>query len=321
MNASRLKRFATSRAGLATAAAAVSAAATAVWVERRSRGAERDHPPTGRLVDVDGVRLHYVEKGEGPPVVLLHGNALSLVDFQASGLFDRLAVDHRVIAFDRPGFGHSTRPRDRLWTPSAQADLLYAALALLGVERPAIVGHSLGAAVALAWALDRPDDVRSLVLLAGYYYPTLRADALLTAPVALPLLGDVMRYTVTALSARALIGPMIKATFSPRDVPPDFFPRLSREMLVRPSQLRASTEDATFMVPSAAGLVKRFGELHLPVTIYAGSEDKVVDTDTQAVRLHREVPHSQLVVLPGVGHMVHYAEPDRIAAGVTGLDR
>ena len=316
MNSSRLKRFASSRAGLVTGAAAASAAAVAVWVEMQSRRAEREHPPMGKFVDVDGVRLHYVEKGDGPPVVLLHGNALSLVDFQASGLFDRLAANHRVIAFDRPGFGHSTRPRDRLWTPVAQADLLYAALALLGVERPAIVGHSMGATVAVAWALAHPDDVRSLVLLAGYYYPTARVDALLTAPVALPLLGDAMRYTVTALSARALIGPMIKATFSPRDVPPHFFPRLSREMLVRPSQLRADAEDAAFMVPSAAGLAGRYRELHLPVTIYAGADDKVVATDTQAARLHRDVPQSELVVLPGVGHMVHYAEPDRIAVAL-----
>ena len=305
------------RAGLATAAVAVSAAATAVWVERRSRRAEREHPPTGKFIDVDGVCLHYVEKGEGPPVVLVHGNALSLVDFQASGLFDRLAAHHRVIAFDRPGFGHSTRPRDRLWTPAAQAELLYAALALLGVERPAIVGHSMGATVAVAWALAHPDDVRSLVLLAGYYYPTLRVDALLTAPVALPVLGDAMRYTVTALSARALLGPMMKATFAPRDIPPDFFPRLSREMLLRPSQLRASAEDAAFMMPSAAGLADRFGELRLPVTIYAGADDKVVAA-AQAERLHRDVPQSELVVLPGVGHMVHYAAPERIAAALAG---
>ena len=129
-----------------------------------------------------------------------------------------------MIAFDRPGFGHSTRPRDRLWTPAAQAELLYAALALLGVERPAIVGHSLGATVALAWALDHPDDVHSLVLLAGYYYPTPRADALLTAPVALPGLDDAMRYNGHCAEARALLGPTMKLTFSPRGVPPDFFP-------------------------------------------------------------------------------------------------
>jgi alpha-beta hydrolase superfamily lysophospholipase len=115
-------------------AATVAAAATAAWVQVRARRAERMHPPAGKFIHVDGVRLHYVMRGEGPPVVLLHGNTVSLDDFEASGLMDRLALNHQVIAFDRPGFGHSTRPRDRLWTPRAQADLLRRALSGLGIE-------------------------------------------------------------------------------------------------------------------------------------------------------------------------------------------
>jgi len=104
------------RAAGALASVATAAALTALWVRHRAKKAERDNPPAGRFIDVDGVRLHYVEKGEGSPVVLLHGNTVLLQDFIGSGLLDRLAERHRVIAFDRPGFGHSKRPRDRLWT-------------------------------------------------------------------------------------------------------------------------------------------------------------------------------------------------------------
>src|SRR5690242_10456234 len=114
MNASDLSTFASSRAGRWTAAAIAAAAVTAAWVQRRASRAERAHPPTGRLLDVDGVRVHIVERGAGDPVVLLHGNLVTHRDFVASGLLERLASRHRVLAFDRPGFGHSTRPRDRL---------------------------------------------------------------------------------------------------------------------------------------------------------------------------------------------------------------
>ncbi|HVE88601.1 MAG TPA: alpha/beta hydrolase, partial [Burkholderiaceae bacterium] len=227
------------------------AAITASWVRRRARRAERENPAEGQLLDIDGVRLHCVERGTGPPVVLIHGNMVWHRDFHASGLVERLARNHRVIAFDRPGFGHSTRPRDRLWTPTAQAKLLHAALEKLGVERPVVVGHSMGTMVALAMGLDYPADVRKLVLLGGYYYPSLRIDALLTAPVALPVLGDFMRYTVTALSARVMLKRAIKAMFRPREVPVDFLPTLSREMMVRPVQLRANAEDAAFMIGQA----------------------------------------------------------------------
>ena len=298
------------------AAAAVSLVGTAIWVEAQARDAERDNPPEGEFVDIDGVDLHYIERGDGPPVVLLHGNTVTQADFSACGLMDRLAQNHRVIAFDRPGFGYSTRPRDRLWTPAAQADLLHGALERLSVEQPVVVGHSMGTMVAMALALNYPKDVRSLVLIGGYYYPSLRLDALLTAPVALPVLGDAMRYTVTALTSRALLGKMAKSMFAPDDVPANFFPVLSREMLLRPVQLRANAEDAAFMVPAANSMSSRYHELTLPVTLIAGEEDLVVSVESQSARLHAELPQSELHVVPRTGHMAHYVAQDLIVKAV-----
>ncbi|HEX6362930.1 MAG TPA: alpha/beta hydrolase [Albitalea sp.] len=312
MTSSRIKSFATSRAGALTGVAAV-AMATALWVRRKAAAAEREHPPKGTRIEVDGVGVHYVERGVGTPVVLLHGNTVSLSDFEASGLLERLARHHRVIAFDRPGFGHSERPRDRLWTPAAQAELLHAALAQLGVDRPVVLGHSMGTLVALALALNHPEQVRKLVLLSGYHYPTVRIDALLTAPVALPVLGDAMRYTVTALAARATLKRVAKGMFAPLEVPPEFFDAQSREMMLRPAQIGANAEDAAFMMSAAASLAPRYRDLRVPVTIMAGAEDRVVDPEAHSVRLHDDVARSELVVVPGCGHMVHYVACDEIA--------
>jgi len=320
MTRSDLQSLPTSRTAIWAGAALLGAALTAAWVERRSRRAESDQPPAGRLLEIDGVRLHVVEKGEGPAVVLIHGNMVSERDYEASGLLDRLARNHRVIAFDRPGFGHSTRPRDRLWTPAAQAKLLHAAMVQLGVREAVVVGHSMGAMVALALALDYPEDVRRLVLLGGYYYPSARIDALLTAPVALPVLGDVMRYTVTAISARLMLNRLVEAMFAPREVPGHFIPALSREMMVRPIQLRANAEDAAFMVPQAKASSERHQELRMPVAIVAGADDKVIDVEAHSARLHRELPGSTLAVVAGAGHMVHYAAPDDIVAAVEGVE-
>ena len=112
----------------------------AAYVAYRARKAERDHPPAGRFLEVDGVKLHYFERGEGSPVVLLHGNGAIATDFEGSGLIDKLAARHRVIAFDRPGFGFSERPRKRIWSPRAQAALLARALAQLEVQPAVVVG-------------------------------------------------------------------------------------------------------------------------------------------------------------------------------------
>ncbi|MDQ6621813.1 MAG: alpha/beta hydrolase [Pseudomonadota bacterium] len=296
--------------------AAVALGALAIWVADRARRAELSHPPRGALLTVDGVRLHYLERGQGTPVVLLHGNVVHAEDFVVSGLIDRLAAQHRVIAFDRPGFGHSARPRDRLWTAAAQAALLDRALAQLGVEHAVVLGHSWGTLVALELALRAYTRVRKLVLVSGYYFPTARADVVLAAPPAIPVVGDVMRYTLSPVFARVMLKKTIQAMFTPQVVPADFLPVLGRELLVRPSQIRANAEDAAFMIPAAARLRKRYGELKTPTTIFAGETDPVVDPERHARRLHTELSNSELHVLPGVGHMLHHAAPGAVVAAV-----
>ncbi|KFG67650.1 hypothetical protein JH26_21350 [Microvirga sp. BSC39] len=98
-----------------------------------------------------------------PTWALIHGNGTMIQDFTVSGLVDRLATRYRVIVFDRPGYGYSSRPR-QLWTPRTHAKLFQNALGQLGVEQAVVLGHSWGTLVAVALALECPSLVRSLVL-------------------------------------------------------------------------------------------------------------------------------------------------------------
>jgi len=295
---------------------ATALALTAAWVAYDARRAGRRHPPVGRFVDVDGVRLHYVERGRGTPLVLLHGNGVHLGDFEVRGLLDRLGSRYRAIAFDRPGFGHSERPRDRAWTAEEQAKLIAKALAKLGIERPIVLGHSWATLVALELALKRSTMVRKLILVSGYYYPTPRFDFALFAPPAIPVLGDVLRYTVSAMLARLLLRRMVGRMFAPQRVPADFYAKLGADMMVRPAQIRANAEDAAYLVPSAAKLSRRYRELDVPTVILAGAEDGVVDPDRHARKLHAELGYSNLHVFPNIGHMLHHAAPPEVLAAV-----
>lgn len=164
-----------------------------------AREAERIHPPTGRFIEVDGVRLHCSDRGEGSPVVLIHGNAVTGGDWDTSGVADLLLHEHRVIIFNRPGFGYSERPRGRVWTATQQAELLHKALRRLGIERPVVVGRSLGTMVALEFAARHQADTTGLVVVSGYYFWTLRPDVLLVAAGAVPVLGNILRYTISPL--------------------------------------------------------------------------------------------------------------------------
>lgn len=299
-------------------AGAAALVGSAVINQINARRAEAKTPPAGKFIDIDGTRLHYVDRGEGPVVVLLHGNGMTLQDFEVSGVLGLAAEHHRVLAFDRPGFGYSSRPRSTLWTPTAQAEIIARALAQLGVERAVVLGHSWGAMVALALALDHPEIVGGLILLSGYYYGTARPDVLPAALPAIPVVGDLMAMTISPL-AGLLAGPMaLKASFAPAPVSPKMadFPA---GLALRPSQIRAAAADGAMMIPAAVALATRYPELALPVIIMAGEGDLVTFPRKHAERLAEEIPGADLHVVPGQGHFLHYGVPDQVAASVAAL--
>ena len=287
------------------AAATVGALAISALVNRRlAKNAENDNPPAGQFLEVNGVRLHYVERGSGTPLVLLHGNGSMIQDFESSGLIDLAAKNYRVIVFDRPGFGHSDRPRNVVWTPAAQAELINSALHRLGVSHAIVLGHSWGASVAIALALKYPKLVQGLVLASGYYYPTLRPDVVALSAPAVPLVGDVLGHTLSPIVSRVMWPLLMAKIFGPRSVPKKFegFPK---EMALRPSQIRASAAESALMIPDAFHYRDEYTNLKMPVVIVAGDEDRLVDIDAQSTRLHRDVPQSKFHRVPGTGHMIH----------------
>jgi pimeloyl-ACP methyl ester carboxylesterase len=290
---------------IVAAAATVAALAISALINRHlAKNAESDNPPAGQFLEIDGVRLHYVERGSGAPLVLLHGNGSMIQDFESSGLIDLAARNYRVIVFDRPGFGHSDRPRNVVWTPAAQAELINSALQRLGVSHAIVLGHSWGASVAVALALKHPKLVQGLVLASGYYYPTLRPDVVALSAPAVPLVGDILGHTLSPLISRAMWPLMMAKIFGPRSVPKKFegFPK---EMALRPSQIRASAAESALMIPDAFYFRDEYVNLKMPVVIVAGDEDRLIDIDAQSKRLHHDVPQSTFHRIRGSGHMIH----------------
>ncbi|MEQ1956653.1 alpha/beta hydrolase [Mesorhizobium sp. CN2-181] len=302
---------------IAGAVAGSIALAVAAYANHRlARKAERQNPPQGKFVDIDGVRLHYVERGSGDPLVFLHGNGSMIQDFGSSGLITMASKTYRVIAFDRPGYGHSGRPRNVIWTAQAQAELIEAALRKIGIAKAIIVGHSWGCSVAVALALAYPDRVTSLVLASGYYFPTVRGDVVTLSGPAIPVIGDVIRYTISPLLARVAWPLLMRKIFGPAPVPEKFEEGFPKEMTFRPSQIRASAAESALMIPGAMAAIDRYTELKMGVTIVAGEQDRLIDTRGQSARLHAELPRSTFYCVPGVGHMVHQTAPEAVMAAI-----
>ncbi|MET3997861.1 pimeloyl-ACP methyl ester carboxylesterase [Bradyrhizobium sp. JR7.2] len=282
--------------------------------------AERKNPPIGVITDCDGVRLHYIERGDAaaPCVVLFHGNGTMIQDLVLSGLVDRLAHNYRVVCFDRPGFGYSDRPRTRIWTPTTQAALFAKALDQLGVRNPVVLGHSWGTLVAIALALRSGYAVSGLVLVSGYYFPTARTDFWLMSAPALPLLGDLMRYTISPIISWAIMPKLMRTLFAPRAIPPEFKNEFPISLALRPKQLRAAAEESAFLIPAAAQLQLQYRGIRCPVRIVHGKADRLIEAD-QSRRLHAVLPRSLLHLVEDAGHMVTYADTPGIADAVAAL--
>jgi len=295
--------------------AGIGLAGAALITQRHAKEAERRYPPLGRFVSAGGTRLHYIERGKGRPVVFLHGNGTMLDDLMISGVVEQTARGYRVIAFDRPGFGHSERPRGRNWTAAAQALLLLEAFKLLGIDRPVVVAHSWGVLVALALALDHVRHVSGLVLVSGYYYPTPRKDVAVFSVPAIPVVGDLLRTTVAPLIGEAIAPRLIERMFSPQGVSPRFAKQFPLPLTLRPCQIRAFAEDTAQMRATAEILSERYASLFPPTAILAGDADKIVSY-RQAQRLHADVAGSRLEILRGGCHMVHHIAPQRVVQAI-----
>ncbi|WP_083519539.1 alpha/beta fold hydrolase [Bradyrhizobium jicamae] len=283
--------------------------------------AERKNPPIGSFIECEGVRLHYIERGDpvAPSVVLFHGNGSLIQDLIISGLVDRLARHNRVLCFDRPGFGYSQRPRARIWTATSQAASFVKALDQLDVREPVVLGHSWGTLVALAIALQDNYPVRGLVLASGYYFPTRRWDFWMMSGPAVPVLGDLMRYTIAPVISWAILPIALRKLFAPRSVPGNFKDRFPASLTLRPKQLRAAAEESALLIPEAARLQSRYQSIRCPIYIFHGTGDRLIEPE-QARRLHQVLGRSDLHLVNDAGHMVTYADTGTIAQAVDNLN-
>jgi pimeloyl-ACP methyl ester carboxylesterase len=295
-----------SAAGLAVPAGA---AALALFTRHVERKVEVALPPQGIFVDVPGARLHVHEQGHGPALLLIHGLGGNMAHFTYE-VTRQLAHHHRVVTVDRPGSGYSAR---RPGTPAGlreQAAALAALIGRLELEQPLVVGHSYGGAVALALALDHPELVAGLSLLAPLTHlpdeapPPFRPLAGHSA-----LLRRLLACTVATPRAIARGGAVLEQVFAPDPVPHDFPTRAGGLLGLRPGQFIAMAEDMGALPAQLPAYSRRYGELRMPVAMLFGRDDRIVPYHEHGVALACKVPHAVLETVEG-GHMLPVAQPD-----------
>ena len=276
--------------------------------------AHQNELAASQFVRIEGANLHFIIKGRGRPVVLIHGNPGSCRDW--SPLYTPLAARYHVLAFDRPGHGHSERSNHGVQTTvEVQARLLSGALDELHVERPIVVGHSWGAALALTYGLNYP--VSGLVLLAPAAYEGDDGVSFLSKLPAWPVIGDVLNMLFTPLIGAWLVRTDVKKAFAPDSVPKNYMRHTLAEW-TRPIKVKWYSIDDALLNESLPKLSRRYAELNVPTFIVTGDSDLIVPPAENAHRLRKDLPNSELVVLPNTGHQIPLTRPEAV---IDAIDR
>ena len=277
-----------------------------------------EYPPVGQFVEVEGHRIHLLvtgrARGTAPDVVLIHGANGNLRDFTFD-LVDRLAGEFRVIAVDRPGLGYSDTWGEADSDPALQARVLHAAVNEVGVNRPIVLGHSYGGAVATAWALQDQRHTAALVQAApaiepwdGTLSPWYRLNA---SP-----LGRPARSVVAAFAPEAALEAALANVFEPEPLPDGYAEHLGAELSLRRASQANNNRQVNALLHYVTTMQPQYPALTLPIEIIHGDADTTVGLDIHSRRFAREVASAHLTVIEGAGHMLHHTHIDALLQAI-----
>jgi pimeloyl-ACP methyl ester carboxylesterase len=275
-------------------------------------------PPRGEFVDVPGARLHVRDTGQGEAILMIHGLGGQLAHFTYA-VAGRLSGRFRVVAVDRPGCGWSTRTGGA--ELPAQAAALAALIDRLGLERPLVVGHSLGGAVALALALDHPDKVGGLALLAPLTHIQEQVPPVFKGlTIVSPGLRQLVAWTLAIPASIAGSARTLEQVFGPEAVPKDFATRGGGLLTLRPSAFLAASDDLQALPASLPAQEARYGQLRVPLGILYGKDDRILDWRANGQALATKVAGARFELIEG-GHMLPITNPDACADFIATMAR
>ncbi len=295
----------------------LAAFALAAYARAYTRKVEEQFPPTGGFIDAEDVRLHVREAGlaGAPRMLLIHGASSNLLELWGP-LADEFSPLHRVIAYDRPGMGHSTRMKRDAHTLRTQARCAARVLEQSGEGKAIIVAHSLGSAVALRLALDHPHLVSGLVLIAPAACPYPGKPAWWARLSAMPLIGDIFCGLLIPWLGPPMSAASVANNFWPAPTPVNYQREAGVPLIFRPRAFRASALDVCATNAEFAAQQRRYGDLLTPAIIITAEKDRIVSPKRHARALAAQLPAAELVIAPDTGHMPHRLRTDLVVAAI-----
>jgi pimeloyl-ACP methyl ester carboxylesterase len=268
-----------------------------------NKKAEQLLPPSGTIANLGSTQLHYVDQGQGPAIVMIHGLAGNLHNF-TYGVATPLSENHRVICVDRPGCGYSKRSSNADASLEAQADTIVSLLDHLQIESAVFVGHSLGGAISLAAALRHPHKVKALALIAPLtHLPENTPKVFQVFDVTSPVIRKILGWTLAIPGTLFRISLTLKVVFGPERAPKDFAIRGGGILSLKPQTFITASSDIQNASWSMPAIEAAYSNLKTPVHVLFAHEDRILDCKLNGEDLPSRIPGTQITLVSG-GHML-----------------
>ena len=270
---------------------------------------EDKYPPSGYFKNIDDLKIHYTDIGSGQPVVLLHSQPANERQFEL--LKNTLKKSYRVISIDRPGMGYSEGPKinssERIFV---QAKIISKLLKEITDEKPVIVGHSYGGALALSLALNDEENIKKLILVNTASHPWKSDNIWLPFKIITdPIIGKMFLNTYAMIYGKSVIERSADDNFPNNNPTPGFIDKVGAELTLRPKTLESYALDAINLRSSLMKQHENYKNLKLPVTIIAGIGDRVTPNEIHSFQLHKVIKHSKLIKVEDVEHSIPELNP------------
>lgn len=286
-----------------------------------SNSIEQEYPPLGDFVEVDGKAQHVILRGDGHPVMMVHGASANAREYMIT-LAPHLEDEGvSLIIPDRTGHGYSERVENGNEL-GVQAATLNAIQNQYTSDKIILVGHSFGGAVSLRYALDYPDRVSAVVLIAPVTNDWGEGGVTWYNKVAaVPAFGSLFSQVAPLVGPKAARS-SLEGLFSPAPVPENYADKMGVDLLFRPPIFRYNALDMVILKDQLAEQEVRYPGLSVPVIVFSGSYDTVLKPKLHAARLKRANPeYVTLVKLDDEGHMPHHGKAELIATTILRLAR
>ena len=296
-------------------AAVLVAAVAVVWFARPADvsfdelKATIPHSEISKFAEIDGVRIHYQEKGTGVPLVLIHGYTSSIYTWK--DVLDPLAAKYHVIAVDLKGFGFSEKPSGD-YTRRAQGELVAHLLDYLKIEKAWIAGNSMGGEVVLNVALNHPDKVLGMILIDSAGIQSVGHSSLAPWYLQTPIVGRVL--TALFLTSDKLVRRGLKKSFfDDSKIDEDRVRYYYEPLKTRAGQLAAIEARNQF---DQYPIENDLGSINLPTLIIWGADDEVIPIEAGR-RMNSLITGSKFVIFDQCGHVPQEEMPERVLDSMT----